>query len=117
MWKYYLIIVCLYASVLATPGDAKTYTVRSNDCVEGATLPLVIAGGNVVAVDLNQGRAVAKDIIVIYDRRYDGWASQRLFSRFALDPETGAQLAAPSDGSLVGRLCGAGVAKGIHKLN
>lgn len=110
MWKYYLVIVCLYAAIVATPGDAKTYTVRSNDCAETATLPLIIADGNVVAVDLNRGRAVSKDVLVIYDRRYDGWASQRLFSRFVLDPESAEVLSGNAgDRALKDKLCGAGL--------
>jgi len=73
-------------------------------------MPIVIAGGNVVSVDLNQGRAVAEDVIVIYDRRYDGWASQRLFARFALNPESAESLrGTPRDQDLKNRLCGAGV--------
>ena len=109
MWKYYLSIICFYAAIISTPGDARTYTVRSNDCAKSATLPLVIAGGNVVAVDLNRGRAFAEDVVVIYDRRYDGWASQRLFSRFVLDPESGEALGKNiKDADLEARLCGAG---------
>gem|GEM_PF-6972227 len=105
-----MVIFCLYTAVVATPGDAKTYTVRSNDCAKSATLPLVIAGGNVVAIDLNRGRAVAEDVIIIYDRRYDGWASQRLFSRFVLDPQSGETLGNNArDIGLEARLCGAGV--------
>ena len=110
MWKYYVVIIALYAAVIATPGDAKTYTVRANSCAVTADLPIIIAGENVVAVDLNQGRAVAENVIVIYDRRYDGWASQRLFARFVLDPESGEPLGDNlRDQDLRDRLCGAGV--------
>ncbi|MEL7486071.1 MAG: hypothetical protein AAGJ87_02520 [Pseudomonadota bacterium] len=110
MWKIKLVIIGLYAAIVATPGDAKTYTVRANDCVRTADAPLVIAGGDVVAVDLNRGRATAQDVLIIYDRQYDGWASQRLFARFALDPESGAPLGAtPDDQRLQSILCGAGV--------
>lgn len=118
MWKYYLIIIGLYAAVVATPGDAKTYTVRSNDCAATADLPIIIAGGNVVSVDLNRGRATPEDVIIIYDRRYDGWASQRLFSRFTLKPESTETLGnTPQDQDLKGRLCGAGVSNRIRTLN
>ena len=105
-----------YAAVLSTPGDAKTYTVRSNDCARTADLPLIIAGGDVVAVDLNRGRATSQNVLVIYDSRYDGWASQRLFARFALDPQSARSLGESDATSFEERrlenlLCGAGVVR------
>ncbi len=112
MWRSCALVVCLYAAVFATPGDARTYVVRPNECPRPADVTLVITGGDVVAVDLNAGRAVAKDVVVIYDRRFDGWASQRLFSRFVLDPESAQSLAgAPGGRDLEARLCGAGATR------
>ncbi len=109
MWKSYALVVCLYAAIVATPGDAKTYVVRANECPRPADMTIVITGDDVMAVDLNRGRAAAEDILIIYDRRYDGWASQRLFARFVLDPATGQNLAGtPGGRDLEARLCGAG---------
>lgn len=102
MWKIIISLSTLFAVLNAASGDAKTYRVSSQKCALSANAPIVLApDGSVIATDLNPGRLAADDVLVIYDSRYDGWASRRLFARFVLDPSTGRAVTAGPPGRAI----------------
>ena len=115
MQRIYAFLVFLLAAaitadvvVIYNDGDYDYYTLRANDCLGDTGGPLIISGGTVVSVTMREGVATSDSPEIIYDRRYDGWASQRLFSRFRLDPMAKEDWAALSS-TMKARFCGAGV--------
>ncbi len=114
MQRIYGLFVFLLAAaavadvVVIYDDDYKYYTLRANNCLGDSGGPLIISGDSVVSVNMRQGAAVSEKPEIIYDRRYDGWASQQLFSRFRLDPMAKEDWSALSP-ELKARFCGAGV--------
>ncbi|MEL6213707.1 MAG: hypothetical protein AAFY22_06550 [Pseudomonadota bacterium] len=102
MWKTVPIAALAAVAVFGANGDARTFRAASSPCAAPADLPpLVISGSDVIAVDLNPGRLAADDVLVIYDSRFDGWASRRLFARFVLKPSEGPVVYAGQPGTVL----------------
>lgn len=82
-----VVIGALWLNFLAVTATAETMVVRPDPCPAPADAPRIIVLPDVEAADLNPYRAEARDVLVLYPVRIDGWASARLLARFDLESE------------------------------
>jgi hypothetical protein len=72
---------------LASGASGETMVVKPDPCPAAANAPLVIDLGSMDGAEIGGGRENAGHILVIYAPLRAGWARQRLFARFEIDPE------------------------------
>ncbi len=77
-------------------GRAETIEVSPDPCPAPVDAPIIVGGGDVLAVDLNPGRRAADNVTVFYDEAVEGWARRRLFARFAVTLEDETPRVSPS---------------------
>lgn len=80
-----LLIGAMWLNLLAVAATAETMVVRPDPCPASADAPKIIMMSRVEAADLNPGRDAARDVLVLYPVRAQGWASARLLARFDIE--------------------------------